>query len=281
MNDDRVIKYIDNFEVNCLEADEGEEIKHGIILDTETTGLDTQTDEIIEYGMLPFSYTDSGKIVKVHEGKNWFNEPSKEISEKIQEYVNISPEDVKGKSLPIPTIEKYLEKVSLVIAHNSSFDRPIVERYAKKFRDIDWACSYTGINWEAHSISSSKLDYIAYMNGFYFNHHRALNDCEAVLKLLMIEGNGSHMYFKELLEDVKVPSIHIEFKDSWAIKNKLKEEGFRYKSNNKSWTVKWRKSAAFPTAEIYLRTLVEKYNIQERNIEVIEETAKEAFRDAS
>lgn len=41
----------------------GQEVRTGILLDTETTGLDHAKDEIIELGMVKFDYTPDGRIV--------------------------------------------------------------------------------------------------------------------------------------------------------------------------------------------------------------------------
>ena len=45
----------------------GQETKTGILLDTETTGLDHAKDEIIELGMVKFDYTADGRIVGVRD----------------------------------------------------------------------------------------------------------------------------------------------------------------------------------------------------------------------
>jgi DNA polymerase-3 subunit epsilon len=44
------------------------QFRRGLFVDVETTGLDTETDEIIEVALLPFDYDPAtGEIVAVHE----------------------------------------------------------------------------------------------------------------------------------------------------------------------------------------------------------------------
>lgn len=44
------------------------ETRRGVFLDTETTGLDQDTDEVIELALLPFEYErDTGAIVRVEQ----------------------------------------------------------------------------------------------------------------------------------------------------------------------------------------------------------------------
>lgn len=57
----------------------GQDCRTGILLDTETTGLDHAKDEIIELGMVKFDYTPDGRIARVRDTFSAFNEPSAPI----------------------------------------------------------------------------------------------------------------------------------------------------------------------------------------------------------
>lgn len=66
-----------------VRADPGQDVRIGVLLDTETTGLDHAKDEIIELGMVKFDYTSDGRIVGVRGTFSALNEPSAPISAEV------------------------------------------------------------------------------------------------------------------------------------------------------------------------------------------------------
>ncbi|BAR58147.1 DNA polymerase III epsilon subunit-like protein [Bradyrhizobium diazoefficiens] len=77
----------------------GQEVRTGVLLDTETTGLDHAKDEIIELGMVKFDYSADGRIVGVRDTFSAFNEPSVPISAEVTALTGITHEMVAGHRL--------------------------------------------------------------------------------------------------------------------------------------------------------------------------------------
>jgi DNA polymerase III subunit epsilon len=71
----------------------GQETKIGILLDTETTGLDHRKDEVIELGMVKFGYTPDGRIIDVTDTFSAFNESSEPIPAEITALTGITDEN--------------------------------------------------------------------------------------------------------------------------------------------------------------------------------------------
>jgi DNA polymerase-3 subunit epsilon len=69
---------------------EGQETKTGIMLDVETTGLDTARDEVIELAMVKFTYLPDDRIARITEVFSSFNEPQNPIPAEITDLTGIT-----------------------------------------------------------------------------------------------------------------------------------------------------------------------------------------------
>ncbi|MEJ0022794.1 MAG: 3'-5' exonuclease [Alphaproteobacteria bacterium] len=165
------------------------ETRRGVFVDTETTGLDLDHDEVIELALLPFEYErDSGAIVSVDQDAalSAFRQPSFPIPPESARIHGITDEMVAGQVIDPERIRALIEPAHIVIAHNAAFDRPMVEKHWPLFEDKHWACSFAEIDWKGEGIGSAKLDYLLWARGWFHDGHRALSDAEAALFLLTL-----------------------------------------------------------------------------------------------
>lgn len=106
------------------------ETRRAVLVDTETTGLDQESDEVIELALLPFEYErDSGRIVAVDERQalSGLREPSIPIPPEATKLHGITDDMVKGRRIDPDRVKAIIKPAHLIIAHNAAFDRPMVE----------------------------------------------------------------------------------------------------------------------------------------------------------
>jgi hypothetical protein len=105
--------------------------KIGILLDFETTGLDTAKDEVIELGMVKFSYSDRGKITAVIDTFSSFNQPSISIPSEVNTLTGITDEMVSGQHIDPDAVSSFASHSNIVIAHNANFDRKLLSEVGR------------------------------------------------------------------------------------------------------------------------------------------------------
>jgi len=156
-----------------------------LILDTETTGLDARSEQIIELAMLAVEVdTATGLPVGEVEVYEDFEDPGKPIPLAIVQITGIDSAMVQGHRLNDARINEMVARADLIVAHNAGFDRPFVEARLPVFAGKSWACSFAGIDWKAQGTGSAKLEFLAHEAGWFYDAHRAQVDCHALLQVL-------------------------------------------------------------------------------------------------
>ena len=218
--------------------------KLGVYVDVETTGLDTENDEIIEIALVPFIFTSDGKLYHCLEPINMLQEPTDgAVPEEITNLTGITSEDVKGHSIDWLAIKECINSAAIIIAHNAGFDRPFLENAEPLFAEKAWGCSCFDIDWNQEGFESSKLEYLGYKYGFFFEGHRATIDCYAGLEVLSKElPKSGEQVMKVLLDNARKPTYRI-----WAerapydLKDNLKARGYRWSDGSdgkpKAWYI--------------------------------------------
>jgi DNA polymerase-3 subunit epsilon len=215
-----------------------EKLLKAAILDTETTGLDPETDKIIELGIVIVEYCpETGQFYRVLETYNELEDPGMPISSESIKIHGITDDMVAGKRIIDSDVEHLMSDVGLIIAHNAAFDRGFVESRLPIFKEKAWACSLVQIPWKSEGFSTASLEFLAYRFGFHFSAHRASDDCFALLEVLNSELPVSGVkVLKMLLDAARTSGIKL-----WALntpyetKDKLKKRGYRWDDVRKTW----------------------------------------------
>ncbi len=208
-----------------------------IILDTETTGINPNSDKIIELGMVAIEYHPKLREVFKIETFDELEDPLFPIPPESTKVHGITDEMVAGKKISDDAVLSFIKGAPLIIAHNAKFDRVFIEKRFPFFENVAWGCSFTQIDWAAESIGSGKLDYIAYSFGFHFDGHRASNDCHALLEILLKELPVSKdMALRELIRNIRKNGIKISALNSrFEKKDTLKQRGYFWNAVSKVW----------------------------------------------
>lgn len=205
-----------------------------LFLDTETTGTDAATDEIIELAMVPFAYSLDGTIQAVGAPFTALNEPTQPIPPEITALTGITQEMVAGHRIDAAAVEKAVSSVALIIAHNAAFDRQFVERSWKIFEAKPWACSMSQIPWNEEGFDGVKLRYLAMLSGFFYDAHRASADCDAAIELLSRPlPRSQRKALAVLLEAARQATYRIwAEKAPFEQKEVLKRRGYRWSGDS-------------------------------------------------
>jgi len=208
----------------------GTPTRSGLVVDVETTGLNHDTDEIIELAMTPFTYGLDGTIYAVGESFQRLREPSKPISPQITALTGLTNEMVAGHTIDPAEVDAFVAPTSLCIAHNASFDRRFVERFNNVFATKPWACSLSQIDWRGEGFEGGKLAYLAQASGFFYERHRAMHDCLATIALLakpLPKSRVPALY--HLLTNARLTTWRIYAEHApYDLKDLLKARGYRW-----------------------------------------------------
>lgn len=203
---------------------------YGVVLDLETTGINSETDRIIEIGLIEFGVGESGKpeILNMYGG---LEDPEQALSPELQKLTGLNDAMLKGQKIDWPLVRNVLERSSLVVAHNAEFDRGFMKKRSEYIGlDPHWACSMKHIDWEAKGFRTKALNYLAADHGFVNPFaHRALFDCATTYRLI-------EPYFAELVQrsyfrELRISATHAPFET----KDVLRNNRYRWDNQRRVW----------------------------------------------
>ncbi len=224
-----------------LSGNKGDEIAI-VILDTETTGLSSDMDVIIELGLVKVLFSPSARrLVSIERVVSAYEDPGKPITPFITELTGITDDMVRGKRIDEKLVADILSDAVLVVAHNAAFDRPFFEKRFKGFEEKKWACSLTGIGWNELGFKNLKQEELLLKSGYFYEAHRASIDCLALVWLLHCQPDA----FASLLEQAAKKTVTVQaFGAPFEAKDGLKARGYRWHDGTTGPNRHWWKDIA-------------------------------------
>ena len=227
-----------------------------VALDTETSGLD-KTAEVIEIGMVKFSYSRDGHVLRVLDAFDQLQAPSAPIPAEVERLTGITNAMVAGCAIDAAAVSAFIEGAALVVAHNAGFDRPLCERLWPEFRATPWACSMREIPWRTQGFESLRLGDLLSHQGVFHAGHRAEDDCRALLHLLAAPfGSEGRPAFATLLENARATTVRLFAAGApFEAKDQLKARAYRWSDGSGGARRAWWKDVSQDAFEAELEWL--------------------------
>ena len=195
-----------------------------LILDTETTGLDENKDEIIEIGCILFHVSSKSVLSQVS-----FLFP---VSTNEAEHVNGISAEVTNITQPwedgLNFFLKLVDYSDLIVAHNADFDKKWFGKGRLPKLDKRWICSLEDINWtfqKSLKLRPSVTDLALSFSIPVWNLHRALSDCFYISEVFKKCEN-----LEEILLNATEPRNLYKALVSYEERELAKKAGFRWNS---------------------------------------------------
>jgi DNA polymerase-3 subunit epsilon len=208
------------------------------VIDVETTGLNQEADSVIELAVRRFRFDPGGHIVEIGRSWCWREDPGVPLSDDIIRITGITNQDLRGHQIDDYLATQIIASADLVIAHNASFDRPMVEKRLTNLPRKQWACSCQEIDWVSAGFEGRSLGWLCAQAGWFYDAHRAQGDVDALIQLLRHERTDGRPLLFELDDKSSSYSFLLEAVGAaFSTKDMLRMRGYRWDPKEQVW---WR-----------------------------------------
>lgn len=175
--------------------------------DTETTGLSSYSDRIVEIGIV-LAEVDwgTGRILRIIDEYQSLHDPGIRIPGYATAIHGITNEMVKGRRIDTRKVRELLAAADICLAHNSGFDKGFVAQVVPEAPGYLWGCTCRGIPWKTLiTVDGTSLQTLAtHFRMIQVNAHRAMDDVLMTMTLVDQPGVVGGRAFQQILLHKKV-----------------------------------------------------------------------------
>ena len=206
-------------------------------IDVETTGLKKEEDEIIEIALRLLKIDKAtGSILSIEKSYESFNDSNSVLDPKITLITGITKGMIKDEKIDWTIVGEIFDNSDLIVAHNARFDRGFLDRYLAISKEKIWACSHRDIEWLERGFVKNSLELLSIWHGFYYDSHRAMNDVDALIHLVIHPSYIENKPLIELIENAK--KIHykvVAVNSPFETKDILRSNYYRWNPKIRAW----------------------------------------------
>lgn len=210
-------------------------------LDTETTSLDTSSCKVIDLAMRTVEFGSDGRLFRIGAPYQEFNDPGEPLSEDVKAVTGYTDEMLAGKSIDWDKVADIVSDCALVVAYNSQYDRPVLERFCPVFAELNWGCAMIDVDWFELFGTKGKLEWLAYkIENLFFEAHQAIADVDIMIHMLSILQPGTQTtVFSKILDQARQKRLRLRAVGApFDSKDDLKKNGYKWEddgSKPKAW----------------------------------------------
>ncbi len=208
----------------------------GVAVDVETTGLDRDSDCIIELAVQRFRFDEQGRIIQVGIPRVWREDPGIPLDPKITKLTGLTDDELSGQAIDEAAAVEILSSADIIVAHNAAFDRPFVDRRLPAIAGLPWACSMVELDWLELGFDGRALAHLVSQCGWFYEGHRAENDILALIYLLAHAAPDGKIILSHLVSCSQKTTYRVNAIDApFDAKDRLKSRGYRWDAALRFW----------------------------------------------
>ena len=211
-------------------AREGEKFRRICVLDTETTGLNLAKHKIIELCAAIVDASDTGRVLAVRSVMTGLVDPGHALPTEIVELTGLTDAVLAGESICPEQLAELLEFCDGVIAFNSQFDRPFIEKHIGRHVPVPWGCAMAEVPWRKCGFEPGPQGYLLNQAGYFMpSAHRAKDDVLALIQLLDHVCSDGKSVMAKVLAAMDAPAWRFEASSAaYGFGDDLWEQCYRF-----------------------------------------------------